>query len=218
MYNSDDANCRRPQATDICEGLGLSWLGGNDPTGYYLIPKSSCNQSPQGAAVCLCSLRASVACAKGTSVASIVAMLMTMVCAVAACRVARNGITAPSSLASTVSTPTQQDPNNPRLRVTGCGGSEFDGIYEPDGTKNGATRYRKIGGASQTINKADGSWYFGENYSSDWYTTTALYGGSNAHIPPLGRWSVGSNGRAPAPYVARVRELCAEAPSPPQSS
>ena len=42
--------------------------------------------------------------------------------------------------------------------VSGCGMAEFNGQYVADGRANGAPRYRKQGGGSQTMNRNSGNW------------------------------------------------------------
>lgn len=118
------------------------------------------------------------------------------------------------------------------IEIRGCGLAEFDGCYVPDGKKNQKTRYCKLpecvstdeyfarycrmpdSGMSrilrlanlqeklpQTLNYSSGSWYICHNYGGSWYQAVG-----DGELPPGSGWSVGQNGRAPAPTsVERIR-------------
>jgi hypothetical protein len=119
-WDEVDVQCSRAQASDICEGLGMAWLEGNEPMGSLLVSTDSCDSShdddfaPHRKDICLCALPRSITCARETSAVSIVTMVMSIVCAVAVCKIAcgvgRSGNTGSSHAWS------DWDPNVPRVR------------------------------------------------------------------------------------------------------
>ena len=85
--------------------------------------------------------------------------------------------------------------------VRGAGDPQFNGVYMPDGTQDGVSTWRKVGG-SQMMNRNEsaGWWYMCIDHRGNYYSVV-----SRSPTPPLSGWVLGSSGVSPAPSLAAGR-------------
>ena len=89
------------------------------------------------------------------------------------------------------------------IEVTGCGDSEFNGIYIPQGTFNRKTKYNKASGGMWTEHTLRfwrdwDSWVLDKNAQATWYEVKAntVF---NTDLPPSSGWTLSNRGKEPPP-------------------